>query len=510
MDLQHHPHAGVNGGSLLDRLARDWRLRTLVPVIVIHVVGFLGLSLFIYTMATRGIVGDYQKVAQVVLEEADAYFNDSMTEHRATELFRLIDRHNASRRVTFGICNREGTLVAGQLPSFLGPQAIQQLLHRGEAGGMAWLTVTEPEAWLTGVRVLRNGPACQTCHAKNTPILGYVLMSQNISEPLSDAKKRVRTAIASIALVWFLLLLVMHRLKTLVIARPLAQMQRTLGQASAQQQLPFQDLDAMARQVQETIWQLLRRAREEREVITASMARVEQLACLGEIAAGLTHEIRNPLAAIMAALETILEEPGMGTLPQRTVLVQMHKELKRVHSTLDRLLSLARPPQPHRVPVELEKLLVEVSTLFTPRAHRRKIQFSLEVDKPLPTVRADPNLLTQAFMNLLTNAFQAVAPNGKVWLKATPFPQRDGVAVIVEDDGPGIPPENLPRIFDPFFTTKEGGTGLGLPIVRQIVTQHGGEVTVDSQPGAGTRVLVLLPCEGRPANGKNHGSSAAG
>src|SRR5581483_7175085 len=122
----------------------------------------------------------------------------------------------------------------------------------------------------------------------------------------------------------------------------------------------------------------------------------------------------------------------------------------------------------------------------------------------------DPAMVSQLIVNLLTNALQATERGGRVDIYVTAFPQRDGVALVIADTGSGIAAEHLERIFDPFFTTKDDGTGLGLAICRQIVTQHGGTITIESESGKGTRVVVLLPNTRVEDMEESHGVVAAG
>lgn len=489
--------APVHGkwGGLASRWVffRDWRIRTLVPVLLIHVLAFSGLFTFIHRTATRGVVSDYQQVASVLLDEVEGFFEESMEAHGTEEIARVFSRHRRSPNVSFALADADGTLVVPPGGGSFRENPLRPLMEQSFSARTAWDPRARETGVVTGVRRLANLASCRSCHGSSQETLGFLIMSQDVSAPLRAARARVRTGFAAIVGAWVVLLAAMAWLKALVITRPLEQIQQTLKTAVVDGTAPPHDLETMAAELQGAIQALLRQEEEQRQTLAASMARAEQLACLGEIAAGLTHEIKNPLAAVMAALETLLTDTQPPSPPPRELLAQMLRELRRTHETLDRLLTLARPATPRRVPVDVAKLMGEVATLFHPRASRRGIAFEVRCPQPLPTIQGDPNLLSQVLVNLLTNAFQATPPKGSISLSAAPFPQGDGVALMVSDTGSGIRAEDLPRVFEPFFTTKEGGTGLGLPIVRQIVTQHGGSVRIHSEPGKGTRVVVLLP-----------------
>jgi signal transduction histidine kinase len=135
----------------------------------------------------------------------------------------------------------------------------------------------------------------------------------------------------------------------------------------------------------------------------------------------------------------------------------------------------------------------DLTSIFSARFFRQGVALEVECSESTPRLPLDASLMAQLLVNLLTNSLQATDRGGRVNVAVAPFPLRDGVILAVSDTGKGISAEDLERIFDPFFTTKEDGTGLGLAICRQIVEQHGGTITVESEPGKGTRVVALLP-----------------
>jgi signal transduction histidine kinase len=183
--------------------------------------------------------------------------------------------------------------------------------------------------------------------------------------------------------------------------------------------------------------------------------------------------------------------------------------LRRVTGTVDGLLRLAKPQPPQRTEVDLARVAREVTSLFAARLRRQGVTLETQIAESVPPLQLDSGLMVQLLMNLLTNSMQATDRGGVITLTVQPFPKRDGVVVAVADTGRGIAPENLQKIFDPFFTTKEEGTGLGLPICRQIAEQHNGTLEIESEVGKGTRVLILLP-DANAAREKLNGAAAAG
>ena len=217
------------------------------------------------------------------------------------------------------------------------------------------------------------------------------------------------------------------------------------------------------------------------------------MAALGELAAELTHEIRNPLAGVSSALQLMRSEESDPPTERTQLIDQMLAELTRVSKTLTGLLALARPQPPQKTATDLVALTRDVVRLFEPRLHGCRVRLTVQAPDPLPTLQVDRGQITQLLLNLLSNAAQAVADGGSIEVRLALFPDEEGVMLSVVDDGAGIPADRLEKIWEPFYTTKEKGTGLGLAVCRQIAELHEGTITVESIPGEGARFLVLLP-----------------
>lgn len=215
----------------------------------------------------------------------------------------------------------------------------------------------------------------------------------------------------------------------------------------------------------------------------------DRLATVGELAAGLVHELRNPLAGIAGALHVLAGRLASGD-DSHALLADVQVQIARMNGTLTNLLHHARPPQPQRIEVEINAVL-DQSLQFLPRGG---IEVVRRFGSRLPPVQVDPTLLHQAFLNILVNARQAMPRGGRLTLETGPANgQGRGVEITISDTGTGIAPEHLDRIFQPFFTTKSQGTGLGLAIAARVVEQHGGRIAVESRAGAGATFRVVLP-----------------
>ena len=231
--------------------------------------------------------------------------------------------------------------------------------------------------------------------------------------------------------------------------------------------------------------------------------RQQKMAHFGELAAGVAHEIRNPLTAIRARLFTLQKTQTAGTPAHEDTLV-IRNEIDRLNRIVTDFLQLARPAEPRLVPIVAEPLLCEVRQLFMPQCEKQGIELKVESANGTRFL-ADPQQMKQVLINLIQNAADSIVTDGTITLRARPDTARlakqssETVVIEVQDTGPGIPPAVQRRLFDPFFSTKEGGTGLGLSIAAQIVNNHGGKLEFQTQPSAGTTFAIILPAPPEPA-----------
>lgn len=238
---------------------------------------------------------------------------------------------------------------------------------------------------------------------------------------------------------------------------------------------------------------VLRDLREVRR-LEAEVRRREKLAAVGNLAAGVAHEIRNPLSSIRgyAAYFGGKFEPGSEDRQAAEIMV---REVDRLNRVISELIEFSRPSDIQRRPVRLADLAGHAARLIRPDALARGVEIALEEMPGVPDVPADPDRLAQAVLNLCLNAVQAMDAGGTLGLRTGLAP--DGRAYLeVTDTGRGIDPAERDRIFDPYYTTKARGTGLGLPIAHKIVAAHGGEIRLTPRPEGGTSAMVLLPVAG--------------
>jgi len=220
------------------------------------------------------------------------------------------------------------------------------------------------------------------------------------------------------------------------------------------------------------------------------MSRAEHLATLGELATGLAHEIRNPLAGIAGVIEIVSRDLPPNSAA-RSVIKDAKEEALQINRILTELLETARPKPPQFRVSDIAATAEHAVMFARQQAITKRIMVELEVIDVVPPVDHDPNQINQVLLNLLLNAIQSMDKPGKIRVSVE---QDDGaVQIVVADEGKGIPSEHLPNIFRPFFTTKGHGTGLGLSLARRIVEAHSGEIGVASKVGVGTQFTIRLP-----------------
>jgi two-component system, NtrC family, sensor kinase len=298
-----------------------------------------------------------------------------------------------------------------------------------------------------------------------------------------------------------LLCLVLLAILLVLIERPMKELMDTIGRVrrgDLTARVTFakreDDVGQLGRQFNEMIEQLDHNRKEIEELHTREMARAEHLATLGELAAGLAHEIRNPLAGIAGVVE-IMGKELPATSPSRGVIGEVHREILHIQAILNDLLSYARPRPPNIHPANLSATIEQAVLLGRQQVLTKPIQIVFESNPSMVLVEHDPVLIQQVVLNLVLNGIQAICGEGYVRIGLQDEP---GFVVIqVADTGQGISAEALPKIFKPFFTTRTGGTGLGLSLANSIVQSHAGRIEVSSTLGKGTRFRIWLPCSAR-------------
>jgi signal transduction histidine kinase len=286
---------------------------------------------------------------------------------------------------------------------------------------------------------------------------------------------------------------------TYMVQRPMVELQQKiaqLGSGDLSVSVSFahrnDEIGDLGRNFNHMVEQLRENRNEIERLHRTQMSRAEHMATLGEMATGLAHEIRNPLAGIAGVIE-IIGRDLPPTSPARSVVKDVRQEITRINRIVTDLLQTARPHPPKVRKSDLNTTVEHAVMLGRQQALSKSIEITLRKDSSLPEVEHDSDQIHQVLLNLLLNSLQAIDANGKI--AVTVELQGKNAVIEVADNGRGIAPDHLPNIFRPFYTTKGDGTGLGLSLARRIVEDHQGRIEVTSTVGQGTTFAVVLPLQ---------------
>lgn len=384
---------------------------------------------------------------------------------------------------------------------------------------------------LGNMQVIRNEPSCHTAscheHSKDQTVLGVVDITYSldvINQTMREhVVKMIVTSIGFILLVSISVGWLLHRL-IYVPLKDLETGSKKLASGDYDHVIPVRDDDefgSLARSSNlmmaaikksrqdleewvQTLEQKVKERTEELHLAEAEVARGEKLASIGQLAAGIAHELNNPLTGVLTFTSLMRRKMSDGS-QDADDLDLVIRETKRCASIIRRLLDFAREKVPEKKMVNLNNLVEDTVRFVERSAALQKIEITLDLDPDLPEILVDSDLIKQVIMNMLVNAKQAIEENGNIWVetrlhRARKMPESGDESVptvefSISDTGCGIPEANLTRIFDPFFTSKEvgKGTGLGLSVSYGIIKSHGGEIKVESTVGEGTTFRIFLP-----------------
>ncbi|HEY5974186.1 MAG TPA: ATP-binding protein [Geobacteraceae bacterium] len=355
-----------------------------------------------------------------------------------------------------------------------------------------------------------NDEQCHTCHGSKAKVIGVL----NINYSLAETRKRMMQvtllfAVSTIATIAFLALsisLVMFKF----VKNPLNLLIESMakveqGDLSVRMEpLAKDEVGRLTCSFNSMIERLDTTKKELDQFHFHQMERADRLASVGEMAAGIAHEIKNPLTGIASAI-TIINEDFVPADPRKEILCEVLEQVKRLDKTVNDLLFFGKPTQPEPTYTDVNAALKK--TLLFAAQHRggkaSHIEKVLELQDALPPVYVDQKQIQQVFLNLILNAIQAMQEGGTLTVRsyAATHDNCQWVGVDIADTGPGIPSQILEKIFTPFFTTKAQGTGLGLAICHKLITQQGGVIRVASEDGHGTIFTIELPANAPPGDG---------
>ena len=361
-------------------------------------------------------------------------------------------------------------------------------------------TLEEHGEVLGMVKPIYNDRQCNLCHGTKSRIIGLL----NVNYSLVETRKRIVELtklfiLSTVAIIGFLSLAISLVMLKFV-KKPLSQVAKNMAKVEAGDlsvRMTPQGKDEIGRLIVnfDSMVGRLDRAKKELETFHfQQMERADRLASVGEMAAGIAHEIKNPLTGIAAAI-TVLKDDFTPDDGRVLIINEVLEQISRLDKTVNDLLFFGKPTVAEPTCTDINMALKKILVFAAQHRGGKNIEKRLELTEDLPPVYVDPKQIQQVFLNLFLNAVQAMQHGGVLTVQSG-LSKVDGVDMVqvhVTDTGQGIPPQILEKIFTPFFTTKAQGTGLGLAISHRLIEQHGGRLTVVSDDGVGTTFTVELP-----------------
>jgi two-component system NtrC family sensor kinase len=442
-----------------------------------------------------------RREAELIAATAERAMALAMIEGKTEEVQHILEEIGKSPDISgIRIVSPQGAIFHSGNPEEIGRSLGElDLPEDGTSPKPVW----DVHAQTVGIfRPILNGPQCLPCHSQDQAVLGYlntqVVLPSIDSETIQHWTFMIILSIAALlaagAMIAIYFMLVVSR-RVEVLSRSMSQLEA--GDLTARVRDEDRDeLGRLAKSFNTMVARLAAGQQRLEDRHAQEIQRAEHLASLGKMAAGIAHEINNPLAGMQNCIRTLLK--GTSEAGKRVQYLTMLKDgLDRIGRIVGHLGDFSRAPEPQFIWTDLDSVLGQTLTLLEHELTARQISPALPTGSRLPALRADPHQLEQVFLNILMNALEAMPSSGNLTITSGTKQREAGlfIEVRITDTGIGIPPEHLPRIFDPFFTTKEvgKGTGLGLSVSYGIVKAHGGFVDIESEVGKGTTITVALP-----------------
>jgi signal transduction histidine kinase len=476
----------------------------------------IALSMNVYWNTTlhRGTIEKMtQEKVKIISEFIEKNVIRTMEKGRHFEIHRVLQNFASYRGIwKISVIGPEGIIVATTLEGELNQKVhdldfyrksryfVREETSRGYSGKM----VREPIYYY--VNPILNKPECFQCHDRKNPLTGILVVANSMREMEEISSKEKSSSIVLALLTIAFLSTGLGLLFLRFVNRPilnLTEVMRKVEQGDLNARVHFKGKNEMGKLAENlnAMIEKLQLAKKEAEQYHQDLVqRADRMASIGELASGIAHEIRNPLAGIQGAIQIIAEgfpkEDG-----RRQVTDEIQKQIHRLERLVKDLLNYAKPVPANYFSTDINELVEKVFSFFlTRQGGTNHFDVRKNFYSPLPKVMIDPHSMEQAFLNIILNAMKAMPLGGTFTVSTRPMSQEgndeDGtqeIQVIFEDTGAGIPKENIQKVFNPFFSTRPDGTGLGLTITKNIVEQHGGRIEVESRINIGTKFIITLP-----------------
>lgn len=486
---------------------RNWTLKNkvILHVVVLGVGSSLVLTLlFISTQRNLIFTLVRQKAELVTTLIKGSVFGVQKCgriEEAQSKIVELASATSTIRRIRI-ISPEGGIFASSDLPERgrpLEPRERAQVREMLDRGSPDTVLFSEPEATVRYLALVENRPACYECHSPQDKSNGVLEVTFNTRQAADLLRKSQWKGVAIALLTLSLLTIIILRLFQRLINRPISLLKDKMMRVQANDQsLPLvpkkeDEIGSLMRSFNSMVDNLRAAQSTIEELYSQRIEKAEHLASFGELAAGLAHEIKNPLAGMKGALEIIVQRADPRD-PNLEIFREIVVQIDKIVAVLQESLSFARPKPSHFASVDPDRFVENAVRLAQTQLEGRDISIEFAGLGGKVRARLDEDQMQEVMLNLLLNGIAASGPSGRVSIALSVGPGHK-LEIRVADEGQGIKEQNLPHIFDPFFSTKQGGTGLGLSISKRIVEASGGTISVDSREGQGTTFTIRLPLE---------------
>ncbi|BCR03802.1 two-component sensor histidine kinase [Desulfuromonas versatilis] len=475
--------------------------RVILLNILLLTVGIGTFTLFHINREQRHLISSTRQSAELLLSTVEKSIFNSMQVGNSAEVQTILEmvgrNHNLS---DVRIFHPDGRILRSARPEEIGTRVGRDDLELFRGKNLVGIFRSSGQEVLGIVKPILAEQRCAFCHRSGNQVLGVLQVNYSLADTASKLRDSSQFFMLSTIVIIILLsasgsfiLLRLVKRPMQILANRMAQVEagdltvRTFPRSSDEMGSLMRSFNSMVNKLQ--------RARKELEHYHyQQMERADRLASVGEMATGIAHEIKNPLAGISSAISVLADDFDPAD-PRREIVSQVLEQIARLNKTATDLLYFGRPGKPEFGYVDLNALVKNTLFFVAQHPEARNIHRVKELTRDMPLVWADQKQIQQVLFNIIINAIQAMSDGGTL-LVQTDGIRHDGKSfgrVQVTDSGKGIPAEELEKIFVPFFTTKTQGTGLGLPICRQLLEQHGGSIRVESKVGEGTTFTIELP-----------------
>ncbi|MCF6178172.1 MAG: ATP-binding protein [Geopsychrobacter sp.] len=481
--------------------------KSLITRIILFNVLLLALGVGIFTLfhlyrEQAHLIGTTRHHANMLLGTIEKSIFNSMRLGNTSEVQAILETVGHGHGITgVRIFNPEGVILKSADPDEIGARVDGHdfaIFKKQLSEGVFQLK--EGGRVLAMVRPIVSDERCFRCHGNGRRVIGVLNMNFSLAEMYLQLRETSQLFVVSTLIILGVLAAGISVVMIRFLRRPLEKITQCMSQVEEgdltvrMHPVPNDEIGRLMDGFNAMVGNLARAQNELESYHYQQMERVDRLASVGEMAAGLAHEIKNPLAGISGAISVLSDDYPEGD-QRRDIMLQIQTQINRLDKTVNDLLYFGKPGSPEFAFADINDLLKQTLLFVAQHPESKNINRIDEMTRDLPAVWIDLKQIQQVVLNIALNAVQAMTDGGILTVQ-TDLLRRDRsewVRVCVVDTGPGISPEIRSKIFTPFFTTKTQGTGLGLPICRQLMENNGGSLDVESKLGEGARFVLLLP-----------------